>query len=408
MRRPLSLILTLLAVLSLPVVFAACGGVPGNAVAQVDGESIEKADFDSWIQVAARGGGQAESTVPDPPGYAKCIAAKRKALPKPTKDQPKVEDEQLKQQCRQEYGAIRDSVMTLLVNAEWIEREAEQQNIETTDAEVRKSFDTQKDQQFKREADYKAFLKESGQTEDQLLIQVRTAELARKITDKVTKAEAKVTDAEVTKFYDENKERFAQPETRDAHVVLARTRARAESARQALADGDSWRSVARRYSIDAASREQGGALKDVTRGSQDAGLEKALFGADKGEVVGPIKTSLGFYVVEVDDVTKASQQTFEESRETIRASLVQQKQQKALAAFEKEYVEEWREKTECRDGYEVPDLCGNVEKPKATPTPAVPGAPPADGTAPPADGTAPPADGSTPPPASSTPAPGEG
>ncbi len=171
--------------------------------------------------------------------------------------------------------------------------------------------------------------------------------------------------------------------------MLARTRARAEAARQALADGDSWRSVARRYSTDSASRQEGGALKDVTKGTQDAGLERALFGADEGEVVGPVRTSLGFYVVEVDDITEATQQTLEESRATIRTSLVQQKQQTALEAFEKEYVDEWREKTECRDGYEVPDLCGNVERPEATPTPAVPGAPPADGTAPPTPTPAP-------------------
>lgn len=382
MRRPLSLILTLLAVLCLPVVLAACGGVPGNAVAEVDGESIEKSDFDAWTAIAARGGGQTDAALPQPPEYTECIAQKREDQPEPAEGEEAPDDDALRQQCRQEYEAIRDSVMTLLINAQWIEGEAEQQDVSVTDEEVRRSFEQQKDQQFRREAQYREFLEQSGQTEEQLLEQVRTAELARKITEKVTEGEGEVTDAEVNTFYKENRERFAQPETRDAHVVLARTRARAEQAREALEDGDSWRSVARRYSIDEATRSEGGALEDVTRGNQDAGLERALFGAEEGEIVGPVRTSLGWYVVEVDDITEAEQQTLEESRDTIRQSLVQQQEQEALQSFEKEYVEEWREKTECRDGYEVAQLCGNVEQPEETPAPTAPGAPPESGAAP--------------------------
>ena len=38
--------LTLLAVAGAGAAFAACGGVPGNAVATVDGEAIDKQDFD--------------------------------------------------------------------------------------------------------------------------------------------------------------------------------------------------------------------------------------------------------------------------------------------------------------------------------------------------------------------------
>src|SRR5688572_25910353 len=99
MRRLPSLILTLLAITCLPLVLAACGGgVPGNAVAVVDGESIEKSSFDSWMEVAARGGGQSDTSVPQPPDYKECIAAKRKAQPEPEEGQQPPDDEQLKDQ----------------------------------------------------------------------------------------------------------------------------------------------------------------------------------------------------------------------------------------------------------------------------------------------------------------------
>ncbi len=394
MRRRLPLTLTLLALL--PAGFAGCGGIPGNAVAEVDGESIQKTDFDSWMSVAAKAGGQNAAAVPTPPDYAECVTEKRKAQPKPAEGQTALGDTELKDQCKAEYEAIRDRVVGLLVNAEWIEGEAEQQDVTVTDAEVRKAFDTQKQQQFPKEADYKAFLKQSGQTEAQLLDQVRTGELARKITEKVTEGKDTATDAEVAAYYEKNKANFAQPETRDAHVVLTKTRARAEQAKSALEDGDSWASVARRYSTDEASKQEGGALTGVAKGTQDQGLDAALFGADRGEITGPVKTSFGYYVLEVDKINKGTQQSLEEAKATIRPSLIEEKKQKAITAFVEDYEEEWRGKTECRDGFKIPELCDNAPEPKATPTP-----PAGAGT------TAPPAGGAATPPPAATPAPGD-
>ena len=373
MRRRLPIILTLTALLPASAGLAACGGVPGNAVAEVDGESVQKSQFDSWMSVAAKAGGQSSGSVPEPPEYTKCIAEKRKAQPEPAKGEKPVEDSQLKDQCKQEYEAIRDRVMQLLVNAEWIEGEAEEQGVTVSDEEVKKAFEEQKKQNFPKDADYRNFLKQSGQTEEQLLSQVRTGELARKISEKVVKGKDKVTDAEIAAYYEKNKARFAQPETRDAHVVLARNEARAKQAKSAIQDGDSWKSVAKRYSIDEQSKQQGGALTGVAKGTQDKGLDAALFSAKRGEVVGPVKTSFGYYVLEVDKITEGSQQTLEDSKESIRQALIEEKRQKALTAFVADYEKRWRGKTECRDGFKVPELCDNAPEPKATPTPGAAG-----------------------------------
>ena len=59
-------------------IFAGCGGVPGDAVATVDGTSISKSDFDHWMTVAAKSGGQSGAAAPKPPSFADCIKQKRK------------------------------------------------------------------------------------------------------------------------------------------------------------------------------------------------------------------------------------------------------------------------------------------------------------------------------------------
>lgn len=348
---------------------AGCGGVPGDSVAVVDGTGVEKTEYDRFVKLTA--GPQAQAGVPDPPAFTKCVAGKRKALPKPAKGQPAQTDQQLKDQCKQEHETLRDNALGTLVNTVWIEKEAEAQDVKVSDAEVRKSFDTQKKQQFPKDADYKAFLKQSGQTEAQLLAQVRTGELARKITEKITKGKDKVSDAEVKAFYedDKNSAQFGTPETRDAHVVLTKTKAKAEQARQAVEGGQSWSQVAKRYSVDPTTKAQGGKLAGVAKGTQDKGFETALFAADKGKVTGPVKTQFGYYVFEVDKTTKAQQQTLAQAQPVIRQTLVEQKKQKAIEGFVKTYTTKWRDKTECREGYKVPDLCKNAAKPKASPTP---------------------------------------
>jgi foldase protein PrsA len=359
--------LSLTAVAGVGATFAACGGVPGNAVATVDGEAIEKSDFTHWMTVAAKSTGQANAAVPDPEaGYAKCIAAKRKATPAPAKGQPKVTDSQLKTQCTQEYEQLRNQVLQLLISFKWIQNEAETMDVKVTDAEVKKSFAEQKKQSFPKDEDYKKFIQTSGQTEADILQRVKLDLLSNKIRDKVVKGKDTVSDKAIADFYNKNKARFAQPEKRDLRVVLTKGKAEADKAKAALDSGDSWTKVAKEYSIDDTSKASGGKLPAQAKGTLDKELDDAVFSAKKGELVGPVKTQYGYYVFTVTSVVAPAQQTLAEAKETIKQTLASEDQQKALATFTTEFTKRWREKTECAEGYKTSD-CSNG--PKATPTP---------------------------------------
>src|SRR5215213_9260722 len=238
MIKAVRLTLALAALMAPAALAAGCGGVPGNAVAEVDGNTIEKSQYDHWINVAARSSGQgATASVPKPPEYTECVANKRKTTPKPAKGQPKVTDSQLKTQCKQEYEQLRNQVLQLLISFKWIQGEAEAIDVKVTDAEVKKSFAEQKKQSFPKEADYQKFLKDSGQSEADILLQVKADLLASKIRDKVVKGKDKVSDAQIQDFYNKNKARFAQPERRDLLVVLTKGKAKAKAAQKALKSG---------------------------------------------------------------------------------------------------------------------------------------------------------------------------
>jgi foldase protein PrsA len=339
----------------------ACGNdVPPNAVAKVGDETITQDEFNKWVEIASKSAAQGgAASVPDPPDFQKCVAAKKKAPAQA--GQSKQSDADLKKQCKTEFDTLKGQVMQFLIQAEWVLQEAEKRDIKVSDKAIRKTLDDQKKQTFPTEKAYQNYLKTSGMTESDVLFRVKLNELQTKLTQNVTEDAAKVSDADVQEYYDKNKQRFAQPEQRDLLIVLTKTEAKAQQAKDALDSGQAWKQVVKQYSIDETTKAQGGKLPAVAKGQQDKALEDAVFAASKGDVQGPIKTQFGWYVFEVTKISPASQQSLEQSRDTIKNLLRSQRQQKTLDSFVKDFREEYKDETNCADDYRVAE-CKNAPK----------------------------------------------
>jgi len=378
MRRTLRILLPVFLLGAVAVVLSACGGddndtsttskaLPGNAVARVGEVPITKTEFDHWMNVAAastaaQSGQSGElAKVPDAPDFTACVAARKKAAPKPAKGEPTPTDAQFKQQCQQTYDQLRQTVATFLITSQWIEQEAAKRNIVVSDKQVAEDLEKLKKQQFPKEADYQKFLKQQGMTNDDVLFQQKLTTLRTKLQTDVTKGKDKVTDEQISAYYDKNKARFATPETRDVRIILTKTEAQAQEAKQALEDGGTWKEVAKKYSTDDATKDAGGLLQGIAEGQQEKALDDAIFGASKGEIGGPVKTQFGWYVYEVEKITPADQQTLEQAKDTIKQILVSEQQQKALTDFEKNWEKSFKAQTLCRSGYTV-DQCQNAPK----------------------------------------------
>jgi foldase protein PrsA len=366
--------------------FSACGGddVPSGAVAKVGDETITQDEFDKWLRTAAQGQAQGgAAAAPDPPSFEKCVATKKKQpLPK---GQQKPSDATLKKQCETEYDTLKTEVMQFLVQAAWVEQEAADQDVKVSDKEIEQSFADQKKQAFPNDKAYQEFLKTSGMSEEDILFRVKLDQLQQKLTEKITQSSKKVSEADISDYYEKNKQRFAQPERRDLLVVLTKTEAKAQQAKAALEDGDSFKQVAKKYSIDEASKAQGGKLAAVTKGQQEKAFDDAIFSAKKGELVGPIETQFGWYVFEVEKVTAESQQTLDESKEAIKNLLRSQGQQQALDKWIKSFREEYKDKTQCADDFRIAE-CSNAPEEKTNTGPASGGNPGGTGEPAPPDG----------------------
>jgi len=369
------------------VVVAGCGNdVPSGAVAKVDDTVIKQEEFDHWLQAAAQGqqppGAGGAVVAPDPPDFTECIDAKKQQPVPPGSKKPT--DDDLKNQCQQEFDSLKQQVMQFLISAEWIQQEADARDIEVSDEEVQKQFEDQKNQSFPNDKQYQQFLKTSGQTEDDLLFRVKLDVLSTKVRDEIIEGTDDISDEDISNYYDENKERFSQPERRDLNVVLTKTEAKANEAKQAIESGQSFKDVAKEFSIDEASKSQGGKLPAVAEGQQEKAFDDAIFSADKNELTGPVKTQFGWYVFEVTKVTPASQQSLDDAKETIKSLLKSEREQKALDSFIEDFQEKYKEETHCADDYVVQE-CENSSDETQT-GPASGGAPQ---VAPPQGGGAP-------------------
>lgn len=373
-RTPLRILLALGAFFVAAFVLAACGSsdtsIPGNAVANVDGTPITRADYDKWALITAKGSAQggAPVVVPDPPTYTRCIATLRRQS-RPARGQPAPTDVTLRAQCRQQNDALVQQTMGTLIQNLWIEKEAEDQGVSVSDSEVQRQLEQTKRQSFPTDRAFQRFLRQSGMTQEDVLDRVRIQALAAKLTRKIQGSAAPVTDAQIQSYYNRNRAQFAVPERRDVQLILTRTQAQANAAKSAVQSGTSWAAAARQYSTDAASKATGGELKGVSQGQQDRAFDRAAFSARKGVIVGPVRGQFGYYIVRVTNITPARQTPLADARAQIRALLEQQNGQQKLTTFVRDFQKRWRDATNCRTGYIVA-LCKNAPTPRTTSTPA--------------------------------------
>ena len=372
-RTSLRILLALGAFFVAATALVACGGdddnsIPGNAVASVDGTPITKAEYERWAVITAKSNGETTgiSVVPDPPSYTRCIAELR-SLARTRRGQPAPSDVTLRAQCRTQDEQIIRGTMASLIQQIWIEKEAEEQGVSVSDAEVRRQLEQTRRQSFPTARAYDRFLRGSGMTEADVEERIRTQALAAKLTRKIQESGAPVTEADISEYYERNREQFAVPERRDVELILTRSEAQANEAKAAVEGGTSWSAAAREFSIDDASKAAGGRLVGVSEGQQDRAFDTAAFSARRGTIVGPVRGQFGWYLLRVTGVTPARQTSLATSREQIRALLEQQGSQEKMGTFIRDFQRRWKDATNCREGFIV-ELCSNAPTPRTTST----------------------------------------
>lgn len=163
-------------------------------------------------------------------------------------------------------------------------------------------------------------------------------------------AQMTVSPEELRQAYEAGKSHYTTPEEREASHILIAVKPDASAADKAAAKKkaeeilakarahpDEFAALAKEYSQDPGSAQQGGALGSFARGAMVKPFEDAVFGAKEGEIVGPVETNFGYHIIKVTGIKPAHVQTLDEVKGRIEADLRKQKAAEKFASLAEQF-----------------------------------------------------------------------
>jgi foldase protein PrsA len=311
--------------LGLAVLAAACGtsndsaSVPPDSVAVVGDQSITKSEFEDLVKYAKRS-----------------YDSQKRPFPKVGTP---------------EYIQIRDQAIALLVQRAQFEVKAKELGVDVSDEAVDKRIDEYiKERHGGDRKKFEAELKGQGLNDAQARDIIRANLIQEGIYKKVT-SDVKVDDKAVQDYYEKNKAQYGTPETRVVRHVLVKDRALAKRLYNQLKAGGDWNAIAKKYSQDPASKNQGGKMT-ATRGQLVPEFEEVAFSLAKNQISIPIKTQYGWHIIQALSKTKKGTSTpFNQVKEAIRQQLAQDKKNKEMEKWVADMRKDLKDDTAYQVGY---------------------------------------------------------
>lgn len=144
-----------------------------------------------------------------------------------------------------------------------------------------------------------------------------------------------VTDDQIRRAYDQNRDRYRTPDRVKArHILLmtsgkpaeeeAKIKAQAEDVLKQVKAGGDFAALATKYSEDPVSKVKGGDLDWVVKGYTLPEFEKALYDLKPNEISGLVKTNVGYHIIQAMEKEQARLKPLEEAKAELAAELKKQ------------------------------------------------------------------------------------
>lgn len=128
-----------------------------------------------------------------------------------------------------------------------------------------------------------------------------------------------VTDAELQRAYEEQKDMMVTPETRTLDQAIFTSKDLADKAARSAHDGKSIKDAALGASGDAKSYI---GVQKFEKDSLTGEIGALAFAGKKGDIVGPVQTPLGWHVMMIQDIAEPATRSFDDAKAELRAALV--------------------------------------------------------------------------------------
>lgn len=229
------------------------------------------------------------------------------------------------------HADARKNLVNELVSELLLRDRADRLGISVTDADIKQATERLK-QQYGMASDqqFEESLRASGMSRADMEARMRESILTSKVFSRELRSRAEMTDAELRERYNREKESFRLPERAHLREIVilrpedpskveeARTRANevAEAARKA---GTDFGTLASTMS-EAATKEKQGDLGEVAKGDLVAEIDKGVFNAAAGSVIGPIESKSAWHIIKVEQRLPSEVPAFESIKDRLRKS----------------------------------------------------------------------------------------
>jgi peptidyl-prolyl cis-trans isomerase SurA len=222
----------------------------------------------------------------------------------------------------------RKTLVNEMISELLIKDRADRLGITVTDPELKEAVNRLKQQYgITTDEQFEESLRSSGLTRTEMEARLRDTLITNKVFGKELRSREQLSDSELRDRYNREKDSFRLPER--AHlreiVVLkpetgsieeARTRA-TEVAEAARKPGTDFATLASTMS-DSGTKDKGGDLGEVAKGDLMADLDKAVFNAPQGSILGPIETKSAWHVMKVEQRLPSEVPAFESVKDKLK------------------------------------------------------------------------------------------
>jgi len=218
---------------------------------------------------------------------------------------------------------------------------ADRLGITVSEAELKQAVDRMKQQYgITNDEQFAQSLAQSGMTRVDMEARLRETLMTQKLFARELRSRAELTDAELRERYNREKESYRVAERarlREVVVLKPEDASKLEEARTRATDlaaaarkpGTDFANLAKTMS-ESATKENGGDMGDVTKGDLVAEIDKAVFTAAAGAILGPIESRNAWHIIKVEQRLPSEVPAFESIKDRLRRSADE-------AAFQRDY-----------------------------------------------------------------------
>ncbi|WP_456375060.1 SurA N-terminal domain-containing protein [Thiolapillus sp.] len=162
------------------------------------------------------------------------------------------------------------------------------------------------------------------------------------LSPEILGADLEVTEEKLRDYYRQHQDEFQAPEERKLRHILIKVaenadqaavdaaRAKAADLEQRLAKGEKFEDLAKEFSDDPGSKDQGGELGWISPGLMAKTFEEEAYKLKKGQISQPVRTPFGFHIIQVVDIRNPDKGNFEILRDKIETAWRRQQAEQIL------------------------------------------------------------------------------